>query len=247
MKTNNRPSADVAMRITGLVLMLIGPALLPATAAETIRTATIGAEKVTLPAPPDACFLDQGMARDKQLLTASQGSIGTTNHLVAAFAACAELADWRNADALLRHHGQFQTMIKMKDRRLDMARETFTKGVCAHETGSQPVGSAPPILKQSAARLDALTSQLAINTQQFLGVIDVDAQACFTGLIQKISTGAGDAGAAKSELAITATTLARGKIVYIYLYAPASGIDGLKALLARAKRLVAAFLKANGG
>ena len=232
----------LATILTAYVMALAAPLAPPAAAADAMQTVTVGADRIALPAPANACFLEPAQERDGALFTAIQRSIGPANDLVAVFADCAERAAWRQGQALLQHHGQFQTMVKLKDKRLAMPRAAFTKQVCAHESAATPPQHRTPLLDQGL--LDETTRQLGINQQQFLGVVSVDAEACFTGLIQKIRTGN---DAARPEFAITATTLARGKVVYVYLYAPATGIDGFKALLARAKSLVSALLKANGG
>ena len=230
--------------LTAHFIALAAQPLTPAKAADGTRNVAIGADSIALPAPANACFLEPDQERDRALFTAIQRSIGPTNDLVAIFADCAERAAWRQGQALLQHHGQFQTMVKLKKKQLAMPREKFAKEVCAHEIAAASPANRTPILQRETSLLDEMTRQLGINQQQFLGVVSVDAEACFTGLIQKIRTGN---DTARPEFAITATTLARGKVVYVYLYAPATGIDGFRTLLAKTKRLVSALLKANGG
>jgi hypothetical protein len=234
-----------AARAAILASLLIAPAVFGGAAtatAKTTRTITIGADPVILPAPKDYCFLDAGETRDGQLFAAVQQSIGAANQLFAIFADCTERSAWRKGEALLTRHGQIQTMVKLRDKRMTIPRPTFAQAVCRHATPVRRGAPNPPVPAMGDAELAERINRLPVGRQQFLGAIDVDADACFTGLIQKFRTAT---GAARPEIAVIATTLVRGKILYVYLYAPASGANALNALLSKAKQLVREIVEAN--
>lgn len=222
----------------------------PAIAQMPTRPAAIGTQPITVNAPPGACFLERATPADAEVIAAIERTITAANELVAVFADCTELDAWRTTRTPLAHHGQFQTMAKMKDRSLTMPRRTFASNVCAHNAAatSNASGMAGPeaFFKKDRRRIEAEVAALALNQQRFLGVVDAADDGCYTALAQRFRTGSGS-GDETTQFGIIATTLARGRIVYIYLYAPASGIDGFKALFEKSRRLVRAFLKANDG
>ena len=60
--------------------------------------------------------------------------------------------------------------------------------------------------------------------------------------LQKFRT---ETGADKAQVAVYATTVAKGRVVYYYLFALYSGTESVRATLAKQKVNVGAFLAAN--
>src|SRR6185295_3233849 len=76
----------------------------------------VGETSVVLTAPPGQCELDSNQPADRSMLQAIGAAIGT-NTLLAMFADCKQLADWRaGRRSLLEDFAQYQVLTSTIDR-----------------------------------------------------------------------------------------------------------------------------------
>lgn len=94
-----------------------------------------------------------------------------------------------------------------------------------------------------ASAREAKIGQASIDlVTTFVGVLAEDSTACYTALLQKLKT---ETGSEKTQTAINATTVVKGKVVYFYLFSLYTGRDSIDAALAKQKVNLGAFIAAN--
>jgi hypothetical protein len=219
-------------RIAFIILVLIGGAC-----AASGRDAKVGGTSIDLVMPTGFCELSESNSVDARMLTSIGKLLSSGGNQLLAFGAdCQQLDGWRVGRGLLDDYVQYQTRANLADKPLPIAPAEFIKQVCAV---SRAQGEKLPSGMESdvTSRIEAVFSQIKINETRSLGVLAEDSTACYGGLLQKFRT---ETGADKAQVAVYATTVAKGRVVYYYLFALYSGSESV-----RAKQKVGAFLAAN--
>jgi hypothetical protein len=225
-------------RIALITLVLIGIA-----AGASAKDAKIGEASIDLVMPAGFCELDEKYPADARALT-SLGKLisGGGNQLLAFAADCQQLADWRvGKRAVLDDFVQYQTPVRFADKPLEVAPGAFIKQFCAvlRTQGEKLLSAAAPDIN---SRIEEALRLVKVNETTFVGVLAEDSTACYTALLQKLKT---ETGPDKTQTAVNAITIVKGKVVYFYLFSLYTGRDSIDATLAKQKVNLGAFIAAN--
>jgi hypothetical protein len=203
------------------------------------KDVNIGAVKLKITPPSGFCELDENRAADKRMLVYIRG-MAAGNTLLAALANCKELTDWRAPKGpLIQHMLQYQTVASLID-------ASFTpdelKGAC-DEMRASGEKETNDLFSDAKARSKKLAEKLEFNTNQFLGILDEKpGEVCYGATLQKIKA---ETGAEIVQSNIFATTIVRGRVVYIYFASPYVDSSSLSTALANLKIYYADLAAAN--
>src|SRR5262249_33860530 len=139
----------------------------------------------------------------------------TQNELLAMVADCSQLKAWRaGTQPTLNDYVQYQTPIRAKNAELPSRAEAGQQICKVRGTKGDNILS-PETTADLRAKMEDAIAGAKFNELHFLGVLVEDADACYTGLTQKIRT---EAGEEKVQLTIIASTIVKGKVVNYNLY-----------------------------
>jgi hypothetical protein len=220
-----------------VVLLLASLFSLPCLA----KDAKVGQVSIALTAPPGQCELDPGQPSDAGTLQAVRTAIGG-NTLLAMFADCKQLTDWRvGKRGLLEDFAQYQVSSDAMDMLPPPDPVQMLKQLCAHlrEEGERMMTGLAPDVKQ---RVEQALKNTQVNQLRFLGVVADEESACYGAIAQRLKA---QTGKDVTIVGLSATMFVKGKLLYYYLYAPYRSVQTVTALLARHKLNVAALLAAN--
>ena len=211
--------------------------------AVTAADVKIGDVPLRLPQPPGYCEMDPVLASDAPLIGRLHSTMTKTgNRLLVISADCAELRDWRNGKRQdLDHMAQYQTIIELENEPLPNTPEQMIKNYCTNMNtyGNQTTGAAAQDAQERAEQASKL---LKLNEIKFLGVVAEDPLVCYSATLQKFKIDTHDP---TTQLAIIATTLLRGKVVQLYLFAPYTGHTSITQLLAQQRMNAGRLQRAN--
>ncbi len=233
-------------QIKGEIVLLPGPA---ATASEVQtlvapppNSVTIGRTQLSLVFPEGHCQLDPGEPADARIMSSIRGAIAGTNELVASFAECNELKGWRaGVYQTLDHFGQYMTLLQTLNQEIDTPQAAMIADICKEMRAASPADN-EAIMAKSSNRLEVIMEGVKVNEQKMLGVIDEDANGCYSALFQRMQA---EVGGEKQIAGVFNTTFVKGKIIYVNLYAPFAGDDTVNKLLVRQKELARLLVIAN--
>jgi hypothetical protein len=185
----------------------------------------VGDARVAFAPPAGHCELDRKQNRDGLFVEGVEHAMGPDVRVLAAFAACDQLAVWRKGLlTYLRDYG-FLTVARadeartLKDGRPTIVR-ALAKALRDVEPGDQP---------GETGRID------------HLGILDADDRAVYYGQVTEVET---PDGRLRDALEVSAMTLIRGKLVSYVLYGEFAGRPSVDAMLGRQRadldRLIAA-------
>ena len=225
------------------------PVTLLAVSLTVLSSATAMAEKVNfagkmieLVAPPGQCILDKKNAYDARLLSLVAGALGGRNTLLAMYADCKEYKQWHSGKIkTLNNISQYQAPNAYVTRNLKGPPAKIISRLC---TSMRAVGKAQvdKITKNVNRNIAKLATGMKINEMRSLGVLDEDATACYSGLLQSIRT---ELGTMKIIANVYAITVLDGQLLFYYLLSPYKGPQTVQDLLERQKTNVTAFLAVN--
>jgi len=201
----------------------------------------IGETSVVLTAPPGQCELDANQPADRSLLQAVGVAIGT-NTLLAMYADCKQLTDWRAGKrGLLEDFAQYQVLTSTIDRPPEGQPAQALKELCGYlrDQGEKMATDMASDLKQ---RVEQALKDVVVNQLRFLGVVAEDGDACYGAMAQRAKA---QTGKDVTIVGLSASAFVKGKLVYYYLFAPYRSGQTVNTLLAKQKLNVAAFLAAN--
>lgn len=89
--------------------------------------------------------------------------------------------------------------------------------------------------------IESAVPSVKVGETTFIGALAEDETACYAGLLQKVRT---QAGTDKIQIAIVATTVAKGKMVYAMRYSIYDPSE-VTAMLAAHQQTLAVFLERN--
>ncbi|MFV0367202.1 MAG: hypothetical protein ACK5KM_01960 [Hyphomicrobiaceae bacterium] len=202
----------------------------------------IGGTAVELVAPEGYCALEEAHAADQRLLGVVRIGIGATNRLLGMSADCDQLKKIRAGEqSFLVDYLQYQTLTQMMDEELPGEPDTFVKQVChmLQTQGDQIMAKVGPVITK---RIEAAIKNAKINSMNMVGVLAQEPEVCYFGAI---IGGVSQAGNKLIQLSIGAVTVANGKLIYVFLYAPYESAQDVDAALTRHKKNVAAFRLQN--
>ncbi len=203
---------------------------------------TIGRTQLSLVFPEGHCQLDPGEPADARIMSSIRGAIAGTNELVASFAECNELKGWRaGVYQTLDHFGQYMTLLQTLNQEIDTPQAAMIADICKQMRAASPADN-EAIMAKSSNRLEVIMEGIKVNEQKMLGVIDEDANGCYSALFQRMQA---EVGGEKQIAGVFNTTFVKGKIIYVNLYAPFAGDDTVQKLLVRQKELARLLVAAN--
>jgi hypothetical protein len=185
----------------------------------------VGEARVAFAPPAGYCELDSKQSRDTLFVDAVAGAMGPETRILAAFAACDQLAVWRKGLlTYLRDYG-FLTVARADEARTIRDSRSDVMGALAQAL--RTVSPEPAAADQ--ARID------------HLGVLHQDDRGVYYGLVAQVETPEGEV---RDALEVNAMTLIRGKLVSYVLYGEFAGRASIDAMLGRQRadldRLIAA-------
>ena len=202
----------------------------------------IGPASINLTAPPGFCVLTEDNPSNSRVISMTRTMVeGVGNELLAMFANCQQLDDWRaGTRKLLDDFVQYQTQKRFKDAPPLPVAETIKEACAAMRAeGEKILANMLPDVK---ARVTEVSRTLKVNDMTFLGVLDEDGTGCYAAMLQKFAT---EAGTDKTQVTVFTTAIIKGKVVYYYLFAPFESPDTVPAMLAAQKNNVAALIAGN--
>lgn len=203
----------------------------------------VGPVPVDLPAPQGYCELESTQAADGRLITAIESMLTITGNRLLAFSAdCGELRDWRaGRRQLLDHMAQYQTVIRLETEPLTGPADVVISETCKamRAKGEQILSGIVPNAK---ARAEEVLKTVKLNEMKFLGVVAEEPLVCYAALLQKFRT---QAGTEKTQVAVFATKVVNGKLIYFYLFAPFVDGDTVAKMLAELRVNVGRLNAAN--
>jgi hypothetical protein len=231
-------------QIKGEIVLLPGAEVVPEIGAPPKREGSfvmVGKTEVGLVLPEGHCELDPSEPADARIMSSIRGAIAGSNELVASFADCDELKGWRaGIKPTLDNFGQYMTLLQTLNQNIDMARPAFISEVCQQMRAVSPAEN-EVLTSKAGSRVEAIMEGVKVNEQKMLGVVGEDANGCYAALFQKMLA---EVGGEKEIAGVFTTTLVKGKIIYLNLYAP-FGDGVVDRLLTAQKALAKRFVEAN--
>ncbi|MFO1173076.1 MAG: caspase family protein [Hyphomicrobiaceae bacterium] len=231
-------------QIKGEIVLLPGAEVVPEIKAPEKReglSGIIGKTEVGLVLPEGHCELDSSEPADARLISSIRGAIAGTNELVSSFADCEELKAWRaGTKPTLDNFGQYMTLLQTLNQNIDAPRPSFVSEVCSQMRATSPAEN-EALTSKASTRVEAIMEGVKVNEQKMLGVVAEDENGCYAALFQKMLA---EVGGEKEIAGVFTTTLVKGKIVYLNLYAP-FGDGVVDRLLTAQKALAKRFVEAN--
>jgi hypothetical protein len=186
----------------------------------------VGDARVAFAPPAGYCELDRGEGRDAAFIDGVAQAMGSDVRVLAAFAACEQVAVWRKGLlTYLRDYG-FLTVARADEARtVSDGRPAIVQALAKALRAAEPAGAQPG----DPGRVD------------HLGVLHADDSAVYYGLVAEVET---PDGRLRDALEVSAMTLIRGKLVSYVLYGEFAGRASVDAMLGRQRadldRLIAA-------
>ena len=195
--------------------------------------------ELVLPVPDGYCQVTGSHPADLELLATWEESNRPRNRVLAVFADCGELDDYRADGTPTTHHGGYMAPASADGRRVLMTRPQFVAQM-ADVIRSQglPVATIEAEARQTIQRV---APEIELQDIVQLGLLRADDDAAYLGVLQKWHYAPGDT----EVLAIvTGLTLVRGQVVNLTLAVPYENEGSLDRALAmqqgNIQRLVAA-------
>jgi hypothetical protein len=206
------------------------------------KDAKIGDVLLKLPPPPGYCEVDPSRPSDLLFSAVMERSLKNTgNRLIALSADCTQLKDWRAGKRkLLDNLAQYQTKIDYESLHYGADAAEFIKGVCdlLRAEGEKLLTGMEPDMR---ARWKEILKNVKVNETRFIGVLGEEPGTCYMAVLQRAAIDGRD----KTQIAVGATTIVGGKLVYLYLWAPHVSANSIVDLFALTKAQVVRLKAAN--
>jgi hypothetical protein len=202
-------------------------------------TAKVGSgTTLNLPTPKGFCELSTSDPSEKRMLTLLGKNAELNGNTMLTIAAdCKQLATWdAGKRQLMDDLSNYQMSPKLIDKTPEPIRDTceVLRNQGDQLTKEQTKGKQDNLAK--------LSRELAINSEKFAGVLDEDANACYSGFLQKIHT---EIGTDRVTMTILAISVVRQQSVFFYRQGLFADTDPSDRLLAHTKDTIAALYAAN--
>lgn len=193
-----------------------------------------------LPIPEGFCLLSDDQPMDHEILENVRRFNEGRNEVLAMFAACGELQDFRTQGVALTNFGSYLAGLSAQGKPVSMARAAFVKMLADHLRSNDPLATAAQDIQDRAARIGAVVQK---NQMVSLGLLTQDEAAVYTGLL--LPNVAEGAGPDERDMVVTGITLLHGHPVSVNLSTAYSGENTLAPLLAAQQRLLRSLVAAN--
>jgi hypothetical protein len=193
----------------------------------------VGGAKLAFAPPKGHCELDRKVPSDAAYLDAMAGAMGTETRILAAFAACDQLAVWRKGLLTFFRDYGFLTVARSDERRqLGEARPAIMRALARELRKADAEGDAGPDGPQARelGRID------------HLGVLHSDDDAVYYGMVTEVAT---PEGRVRESVELGAMTLIKGKLVSYLLYGEFAGRPSVDKLLGRQRTNMDRLIAAN--
>src|SRR4051812_36414517 len=194
--------------LTSALLCLASAAI----GAEIFQT-TIGNEPVQLVLPNGMCQVERSKPADAAYVDAIESGLAGTNKLLAAFAECDQLSDWRSSKKMFLEYGYYQSPVGMLD---TVATPDMVTEVC-RELRSQGEKMLDDLKGDLTQRTERAIKGLQVNELRSLGVVGEDGNACYSAALRNLQA---ESAQQKLQDLVFAITVLRGKLLFFYVYAP---------------------------
>jgi len=208
------------------------------------KEVNIGAASVNLPVPDGFCELDPTNQNDAHHIKfINDAFAATSNRLIAEYVECTQLIDWRiGKRKVLDDFVQYQTELRF----IDSSFPSRDAAELAKASCDYLRSSGDKTIKQTVSEankaLDQISKTIRINEGRFLGVVAEVSPVCYAAWLHNLTT---DFGTQKIQVALSATTQVKGKVIYYYFFSPYVNSDTIARMLAKHRANVDAFIKAN--
>jgi hypothetical protein len=198
------------------------------------KDARLGDKTVVTMAPGGQCELN-----DTLLFTQTRGMVEAAHQiLLAMYVDCRQEAAWRAKK--VKYINQKSSYQAMTDYTGSPDNIVATSCKDTREQGKQYAADNVAKAKNDLGNI----AKQKYDTTVFVGVLDETPDACFVGLVQKFAL---VDGSPIVQLTIYAILQIYHQPIFYYTFAPYTGDESVKAVLAQHKSNVAAFLAANKG
>ncbi len=201
----------------------------------------VGVTEINLAVPAGFCVLDSGNYRDALFISTVTHFLQGTNKLILLSADCAVLEKWRSGDnSGIRKYAVYYTPNAFENLTLPGAADTLRKGLCQEmrQQGESTVDAAKALIAEKAK---AMSSKLAVNNVNYIGVVAEDEHACYSTFLLGLKDGGGNDVMMSG---VITSTIMRAKPIFIGIYDSYQGPETLQAGVDRSK-VVAAELEAS--
>lgn len=203
------------------------------------QEAWIASTSIKLMAPQGQCALSNEKDEEARLIAKLQELHAKTNQLLAVYADCGELAQFRSGK--LEMFDNFASYVTPIDARNAVVPPEILRKVCTGLRAKTDQDLAA-ILQRRNADIERLFQDVKINEAKFLGVLAEDPSVCYSGQLQKLATAS---GREKVQATIVAVILLKQKLITYLLYTPYRSADTIFNLLRKHKLNVDALIAAN--
>jgi hypothetical protein len=198
----------------------------------------IGSEPVQLVLPAGMCQIERSNPTDAAYVEAIESGLAGTNKLLAAFAACDQLVDWRSSKKMFLEYGYYQAPVGMLD---SLATPDMVAEVC-RELRSQGEKMLDGLKEDLTQRTERALKGLQVNELRSLGVVGEDDKACYSAALRNLQA---ESPQQKLQDMVFAVTVLKGKLLFLYVYALHADDRTIPALLDRVRTTVTALTEAN--
>lgn len=198
----------------------------------------IGSESVELVLPAGMCQIERSNPADAAYFEAIESGVAGTNKLLAAFAECQQLSDWRSSKMMFLEYGYYQVPVGMLD---SNATRDMIAEVC-RELRSQGEKMLDDLKEDLTQRTERALKGLQVNELRSLGVVGEDSNACYSAALRNLQA---ESAQQKLQDMVFAITVLKGKLLFLYVYALHADERTIPALLDRVRTTVAALKEAN--
>jgi hypothetical protein len=177
-----------------------------------------------------------GHPADSELVSRAREGIGTSNQILALFADCKELDDFRKGNRpMLDNHGQILAQNQKGQLRAfkGVSRPEYIKNMSAQ------AGYLPDALKKADARLKQFPWY---QNNENLGLLATDSNGLYVGLLMTVTDAT---GRPRAIVGVVGFTLVKEISITINLHQVYRSTPDLRGLLARQQTAMASFVRAN--
>jgi hypothetical protein len=197
----------------------------------------IGSATLQLVLPAGMCQIDTAIPEDAAYVAAIETGLAGTNKLLGAFADCNQLAQWRGNNKMFVEFGFYQAPVGVIDA---VSTPDVVADVC-RELRSQGEKMLDEAQGDLTLRTQSALKGLQVSQVRSLGVIGEEANVCYSAVMRNVD----DEGEPRLQDMVFALTVLKGKLLFLYVYAPHAGEHAIPALLDRVRVTVNALAAAN--
>jgi hypothetical protein len=178
-----------------------------------------------------------GHLAEAEIVSRIREGIGNSNQILAMFADCKELEDFRNGRrTMLDNYGQILAQTPKGQLRAlkGLSRSEYIRKI------SGKTNDFTEAFKKAETRVKQIVPGLQLGEN--LGILSTDSNGIYVGLLMTMPD---DTGRARSIIGIVGMTLVREMSITINLYQPFKNSTDLRGLLARQQSAIASLVRVN--